>query len=198
VAPILSRRGVAIGAVELFRDASKRKDLERRNAELQTAAEIDELTGLRNRRYLDMRIPQAIEEVKLFGRNFGLLLVDLDNFKAINDSCGHNVGDEVLKLVGRTLSSSLRSNDTVGRWGGDELLVLLADADPGLTELLAKRCLFLIQQAEVRIHGTLLSPKATIGATCLCAKDDQNSAVERADKALYRGKGNGRNQVSCE
>jgi diguanylate cyclase (GGDEF)-like protein len=145
-----------------------------------------------------MRLPQALEEIRLFQRKFGLLLIDLDHFKSINDKYGHAGGDEVLQMVSRTTVASLRGGDVVGRWGGDEFLVLLEDADRQLTQALAQRCLMVIQDAKLRLRGEIVIPNATIGATSLCASDEANSAIGRADAALYRAKRNGRNQVSFE
>jgi PAS domain S-box-containing protein len=139
VVPIMGEDNQPLGAVEIFSDIAARKQLERRNVELKKMAYLDPLTKLANRRFLDSKIRQSLDELALFGRAFGILLIDLDRFKRVNDSLGHSAGDVVLEHVAGTVLSSLRAGDTVGRWGGEEFLAILPDADADQTLAMAER-----------------------------------------------------------
>jgi len=196
VVPILDNNNHALGAVEVFSDIALRKRLERRNVELKKMAFLDPLTHLANRRFLDAKLRHALDELALFGRSFGLLLIDLDRFKRINDSLGHSAGDAVLEHVARTLSSGLRAGDTVGRWGGEEFLAILPDADEAQTRLMAERCRVLLRNSFVLVAETTVSLTASVGATLLSKSDDQDSLFRRVDHALYQSKQEGRDRTT--
>ena len=157
VVPILDADNRALGAVEVFSNIASRKQLERRNVELKKMAFLDPLTQLANRRFLDAKLRQSLDELALFGRIFGVLLMDLDRFKRVNDSFGHSAGDVVLEHVARTISSSVRAGDTVGRWGGEEFLAILPDADETQTRLMAERCRVLVRNSSVPVAETSVS-----------------------------------------
>jgi diguanylate cyclase (GGDEF)-like protein/PAS domain S-box-containing protein len=196
VVPILDDLNKALGAVEVFSDIALRKRLERRNVELGRLAFLDPLTQLVNRRFLDSRIRQCRDELMQFNRRFGFLLIDLDNFKQINDALGHKAGDTVIEHVARTLSSSLRAADTIGRWGGDEFLAILPDVDEANTKSLAERCRLLVRKSSVTVAGAVVDPTISVGATLLAASDNEDSLIRRADQALYRSKREGRDRTT--
>jgi PAS domain S-box-containing protein len=122
VAPIVDSAGLIIGAVEVFSDRTEKTIIERRVGELESLAFRDALTGVPKSRYVELKIKQAIQEVEQFDRRVGLLMIDIDHFKQVNDNFGHDIGDEALKAVCQTLTHALRSGDTVRRWGGEEFL----------------------------------------------------------------------------
>jgi len=194
--PILDEKNRVLGAVEVFVNITRRKHLERKNLELGKLAYIDTLTHLVNRRFLNMRIQQSIEELKQFGRSFGVFLVDVDKFKLINDAHGHTAGDSVLEHLARTISSSLRAGDTVGRWGGEEFLAILADADQDTTSSVGERCRMLVRNSTVPIDGRLVRATVSIGATLLRESDTPESCFRRVDLALYHSKREGRDRVT--
>jgi diguanylate cyclase (GGDEF)-like protein/PAS domain S-box-containing protein len=196
VVPILDENGTALGAVEVFSDIALRKRLERRNVQLNKLAFLDPLTRLVNRRFLDSRIRQSLNELSTFGRSFGVVLADLDGFKEVNDSFGHKCGDMVLELVARTLSSSIRAGDTLGRWGGDEFLAILPDVDEPGTLHLAQRCRTLVRSSFLMVGGTALYPTVSVGATVITASDTEESLFRRVDQALYQSKNEGRNRTT--
>jgi diguanylate cyclase (GGDEF)-like protein/PAS domain S-box-containing protein len=196
VVPILDENGTAVGAVEVFSDIALRKRLERRNVQLNKLAFLDPLTRLVNRRFLDSRIRQSLNELSTFGRSFGVVLADLDGFKEVNDSFGHKCGDMVLELVARTLSSSIRAGDTLGRWGGDEFLAILPDVDEPGTLHLAQRCRTLVRSSFLMVGGTALYPTVSVGATVITASDTEESLFRRVDQALYQSKNEGRNRTT--
>jgi diguanylate cyclase (GGDEF)-like protein/PAS domain S-box-containing protein len=196
VTPITDEHGEVIGAVEVFLDNSSKKNLQRRTDELKRIAYVDSLTGLVNRRYLEMRLGQAHEEFSLFHSPFGLLLIDIDHFKNVNDTCGHAGGDIVLAHVAQTLSNNLRATDTLCRWGGEEFVALLPNADPLLTRTLADRCRMLIESSSLVIDGRKVNSTVSIGATTFEQGDDPATILGRADAAMYQSKAEGRNRVT--
>ncbi len=196
VVPILDENNVAVGAIEVFSDIARRKQLERRNVELKKMAYVDPLTRLVNRRFLDSRIRQSLDELAVFGRTFGVLLFDLDKFKQVNDTLGHQGGDIVLEHVARTLSTSLRAGDTLGRWGGEEFLAILPDADVDNTLRMAERCRNLVRSSSVAVAGTLVLPTISVGATLLAKNDNEDSIFQRVDQALYQSKTEGRDRTT--
>jgi diguanylate cyclase (GGDEF)-like protein len=183
-----------IGAIETFSDISAKKIVERRAGELEQLVFRDVLTGVSNRRYMALRVEQALQEVQQFGRQIGLILVDLDHFKEVNDTLGHETGDRVLKMVCNTLGHNLRHGDHMGRWGGDEFVLIAMDvAVEGLSSIAARYCKLIAESAvssgEKRAHVT-----CSMGATQLRASDTAEQAIARADELMYRSKQNGRNR----
>jgi len=195
--PMRNRRGEIVGAVEVFSDSTARKTVEKRVNELEQLAFRDALTGLPNRRYIAMKVEQGLEEHRRFGRVFGLLMFDVDRFKQVNDSHGHDVGDALLKTVAKTLVQGLRPFDVVGRWGGEEFLVLTPDLDAvGLGDL-AERCRVLIAQSSVAANRSRISVTASIGATVLNHGDNAESAIRRADELMYESKRSGGDRTTA-
>ena len=149
----------------------------------------DPLTGLANRTLLLDRLETALSTARRFGRRVGLLLMDLDRFKEINDTLGHDVGDEVLRIVGGRLAGALRGTDTVARLGGDEFAVVLpelADAGDGLrvAEKLREEC-----QRTIEHDGVPLHVEGSVGlAICPEHGMDAITLLKRADVAMYRAK----------
>ena len=196
VVPIMGENNQALGAVEIFSDIAHRKQLERRNVELKKMAYLDPLTRLANRRFLDSKIRQSLDELALFGRDFGVLLMDLDKFKRVNDSFGHSAGDVVLSHVADTISSTLRAGDTVGRWGGEEFLAILPDADQDHTLKMAERCRMLVRNSSVSVADTTVSVTMSVGATVLQEADSEDALFRRVDRALYQSKQGGRDRTT--
>ena len=176
--------GLAIGNVRL-------------REELRRQAARDALTGLFNRRHFDEYLARRLAEVVRTGRRFALLMIDIDHFKAINDRYGHDVGDEVLRQVGRTLQGIVRADEAVFRLGGEEFVMLIND-DSGRDMLgCAERVRREIEQAEIRCNDLLLpTVTVSVGAARHPATGiEAAQLVQRADQALYAAKRGGRNQV---
>lgn len=195
VSPVRSPGGRVVGAVEVFAENSHRLAEVREKDELRRLALLDPLTEVGNRRFLEMALSGAIEEVRRHDRPVGLLFADIDHFKAVNDAFGHEAGDRALRAVARTFSECVRSHDVVGRWGGEEFLVILKDISGkdlvGLAEklrVLARR-IFFGDEDEVSLS-------LSFGATLLKPDDSPQSAVERADGLMYRSKSAGRDRVT--
>jgi PAS domain S-box-containing protein len=116
-APLMDDGGRIIGAVEVFSDATTKRNIERRVGQLESVAFLDPLTGVPNRRYIELKITQAIQDVQQFGRRAGLMMIDVDHFKHVNDKYGHPIGDAVLCALCNTIMPNLRLGDVLGRWG---------------------------------------------------------------------------------
>jgi diguanylate cyclase (GGDEF)-like protein/PAS domain S-box-containing protein len=189
VAPIRDEQGAITGAVEVFSDNSATRDvllkLEKRACELEALAYSDPLTGVANRRYFELKIQQAIEEIEIFDRPYGLILIDLDDFKAVNDSYGHAAGDAVLKQTCETLLHCLRPSDVLGRWGGDELVILARDVTSDSLEQLAGRCRQVVSETSIPMSGGQVNVKISLGPILLEKGESSTSAFVRADRLLY-------------
>ena len=164
---------------------------------LRALATTDPLTGLHNRRRMLDIARNAQANAMRHHRGLCVLLCDIDHFKNVNDGHGHEVGDLALQQVGQVLRASLRENDFVARWGGEEFLVLVVDADLDLAAQAAERMRRAVAQARVEVPaGPALALTVTIGVARLREGDTIDAAIARADTALYRGKADGRNRVT--
>jgi len=197
VLPMRNSAGAIVGAVEVFSDSTAKQRAEKRVGELENLAFRDALTNLPNRRYLELKVAQALQDYQQFGRECGLLLFDLDRFKQVNDTHGHEVGDAVLKSVTETLVQSLRTVDIVGRWGGEEFLVLMPDVHATALGDLAERCRALIAQSSVSHGTTRVSVTASIGATLLSHTDSAATTIQRADELMYQSKRSGGDRTTA-
>jgi diguanylate cyclase (GGDEF)-like protein/PAS domain S-box-containing protein len=197
-APILDDAGRITGAVEIFTDITAKKHIERRAGELEGIAYLDSLTGTFNRRMMELKVKQVLQEVQQFNRGMGLIMLDIDDFKQVNDTWGHEAGDHVLRSVTRTLSGCVRPTDLVGRWGGEEFLLILSNMQPSLVELgkIAERCRGKVAASEVPLAHDAIQVSTSLGATLLLSTDSSDTALKRADELLYRSKNSGRNQCS--
>jgi diguanylate cyclase (GGDEF)-like protein/PAS domain S-box-containing protein len=196
VAPVVDANGTVVGAVEIFSDATAKRQIERRVGELEHLAFLDALTGMPNRRYVELKVSQAIQEVQLFGRSVGLLMFDIDNFKKVNDGHGHEAGDEALRAVCNTISHNLRSGDTLGRWGGEEFLVIVTDVSQSGLGVFADRCRMLVAESAVHVADKVLRVTVSVGATIINTDDTEPSAIKRIDLLMYQSKASGRNRVT--
>lgn len=165
---------------------------------LMDMAMIDPLTGLYNRRQMGVHAQQAIVDCRSSNQPLSVILCDLDHFKAINDTLGHDAGDAVLRRVGRELSVGVRAVDSVGRWGGEEFLLLLPQTDLEGAITLAERLRARIADPANARNPSEPHVTATMGVATLRPADNLESAISRADTALYAGKAGGRNRVIVE
>jgi len=191
VLPTRDNSGAVTGAVQVFTDNSATVLADQRVRELETLAFRDPLTQLSNRRYLQLKVAQALEDYEQFGRDYGLLLIDLDRFKQVNDTHGHEIGDAILKVVAETLGHTVRTMDQVGRWGGEEFLVLMTGVNAIALGDLAERCRVMIAQSSLRHGASRVSVTASIGATLLGRGDSADTAIRRADELMYQSKRSG-------
>lgn len=190
--------GDIVGAVEVFSDDSAIADARAQVDELQQLALTDTLTAVGNRRYLEMQIEARLNEWRRHELPFGVLMVDIDLFKNVNDTYGHDAGDQVLAMVARTLSFGARGTDVVARFGGEEFVVVLTHADPDRLTTTGQRLRQLIAASRLMIGRQPIEVTVSIGGIMAEPGDDQNSLLRRVDAALYEAKKSGRNRLQID
>ena len=173
--------------------ASLNHQLQQLNLELERLSVTDKLTGLFNRLKLDVVLNGEIERALRFTQPFSIILIDVDYFKQVNDRYGHPVGDQVLEQFAGILTQATRKVDTVGRWGGEEFLVICPNTDNAGARQLAENLRAAVEAHAFPIIGSIT---ASFGVSGFAANDQTNDIVARADEALYAAKQNGRNCVS--
>ncbi|NNF96908.1 MAG: GGDEF domain-containing protein, partial [Halobacteria archaeon] len=156
-------------------------------------AATDPLTGLLNRRAMHDEIKSEVDRYVVSGRPFVLALGDIDDFKSINDEHGHLNGDIVLKKVAEMLTSSFRKGDLIGRWGGEEFLVLLVGANAKEAEVATEKVRQIIEDTKIKLGNHLNSVTITFGLCEYGAGMTIDECLHRADLALYQGKSHGKN-----
>lgn len=162
---------------------------------LHEASISDELTGLRNRRFLMSRFHEEYERARRHATEIGLLMLDLDHFKSINDNYGHPFGDLVLKSVAETISKAMREYDIAARYGGEEFAVLVSETKRQDLLALADRIREQLENQDVSDADITIRVTVSIGVTSLEEDDTPETLLKRADKALYQAKHEGRNRT---
>jgi diguanylate cyclase (GGDEF)-like protein len=183
------------GAVEMFTDISSRQALHEQVEELRKLALIDSLTGIPNRRHFESQLHSRLEELRRTGVAFGLLFMDIDHFKQVNDRYGHDIGDQVLTIVAKTLALSIRPFDLVCRWGGEEFVGIFPHTDLPALHGIADRLRILVAHSRVDSGVGALAATVSIGGTVAKSDDSTASIIKRADTLMYASKANGRNRV---
>jgi diguanylate cyclase (GGDEF)-like protein/PAS domain S-box-containing protein len=197
VAPITDSRHKIIGAVEIFRDDSATMAALEKIKGLEGLAYLDELTRIANRTYLQTFIVSKFNELLRLGLSFGVIFADLDRFKQINDTFGHQKGDEVLKMVAHTLLKNCRSFDLVGRWGGEEFLCVLTNlTGPDQILTIAERLRALVESTWLSQAGCSLQVTVSLGVTLARIQDTPETLIQRADDLMYQSKTAGRNCIT--
>lgn len=174
--------------------------------DLTEKAHFDNLTGLKNRNALDEDInlifhrkregaPERREESQ--EDNVCAIMIDIDHFKNVNDTYGHDAGDKILKAVSERLENSIRSNDVIARYGGEEFCILLVEASEYEALKKAERLRKLIESETFDYKGTPIPITISIGITFGDKNSDPDKLIKEADEALYKSKNNGRNQVTA-
>lgn len=184
--PIFNKLDEMIGSRIILQDITAKKYA-------QKMAMTDKLTGLYNRAKIEEEFTDAVELAKRSNNYFGLIIVDIDYFKKVNDRFGHQVGDSVLVQVADVLKKHVRKADFVGRWGGEEFVVLAKGANLEQSFSLAQKLRVAISRYQFEEVGTMT---ASFGVSSYRQGDTQSSIFARADEALYSAKAHGRNAVN--
>lgn len=187
--------GIAVGLLLMFRYLDGRERLDRLSVDLDRLARVDSLTELYNRRHLDEQLTVLLSVARRRQEPLSVLLIDVDHFKGVNDTAGHAGGDRALKQVACRLRSVVRTEDLVGRWGGEEFLVLLPNTGTAAALVLAERLRSAVAATPVNLGSTSVLLTISIGvATGITIAED--ALVRSADDAMYESKRLGRNRVS--
>jgi diguanylate cyclase (GGDEF)-like protein len=194
--PLRNQSGEIIGAAELFSDLSQKAATALRLRELEQLAMLDSLTQLANRRYLESEINSRLNEAIRCGLRFGVLFIDVDHFKRFNDTHGHDGGDRVLQTLARTLTSTARSYDLYGRWGGEEFVGVIRNVDRKGLLAIGERCRKLIEHSQIDLGSSRQQITISIGASVAEPGDDINALIKRADQLMYQSKAGGRNRIT--
>ena len=185
-------------ALEVEREklATANVELTKAHGELYQVAITDELTGIYNRRYLVQRFNEEVERAERYDSPLSILLIDIDHFKQINDQYGHQAGDQVLRLISSLINTMARTSDIVGRYGGEEFLIVLPNADIEEARRVAERFCEEIRKHSFVVEHETLHVACSIGAAELIrGSSDAFDLFKRADKALYEAKDLGRDRV---
>lgn len=175
------------------RVTSRTKELQELNDELEILASTDHLTNLSNRAYLENILKQeflrfASEEKRVFS----IILIDVDHFKSINDTYGHDIGDTILVKLANILESNVRESDTVGRWGGEEFIIICVDTNLNKSEKIAEKLRIIIEKFN---FSNDMKITCSFGIAYSLLSDDVESLFKRADLGLYKAKDSGRNCI---
>ena len=199
---LFSLSSVLLGLLIARLVSGLRRQVMAAEARIRELAETDDLTRLANRRHASDRLVAEGAEAARHGRTLSVALLDVDRFKAVNDTHGHEAGDAVLRAVARACEGALRDSDLLARWGGEELLAILPETDRAAALGVAERLRGAVERLQVeRTGGGAISVTVSAGvATWVppgpgCARPDGDVLLRRADEALYRAKASGRNRV---
>lgn len=194
--PLRNRQGELIGIVEVFRPTIVGRRQDQIIEELSHLALIDDLTRLPNRRHFDLQLDRRLAELNRFGWPFGVLMIDLDHFKEVNDTFGHHVGDQVLHMVGRTLLANCRSLDTVARWGGEEFAAIIANVRDEELLRVAEKLRAMVETSGLRESSSApVQVTISIGGAMARPNETGGELMRRADDMLYAAKRSGRNRI---
>lgn len=201
VAPLLDDDGRIDGVIGMLvnidrqvRAEQKQKEL---NKKLDVMARHDSLTGLYNRRAMERILDREQRRAKRYSRGLAIAIADIDDFKKINDTYGHQCGDMVLKRLAELFKRWIRDTDSVGRWGGEEFLFVFAEADCKGAKTVAERVRKSLNKEIFEFCGHSFSFSITIGVSYRSQPGTLQEMIDEADKALYQGKTSGKNQVVC-
>lgn len=196
--PLLNQKGEIDGAIEIFteinNDIAFKSNLER----LQKEVTEDGLTKIPNRKYLWAMIESKLREYKAVGVRFGINFIDIDNFKHVNDTYGHPIGDEVLKLLVKTVVANLRKHDVIGRLGGEEFVIVYSDLDAEGLVVASEKIRKIIEASHLRMKSGDQSITVSVGASLANDQDTVEDLIQRADNLMYVSKKNGKNRVTYE
>jgi polar amino acid transport system substrate-binding protein len=181
--------GVASDITEL---KNKEKEIIKKNQQLEQLATHDFLTGIYNRKKADEYIENVLYDNERYKEPSGIILYDIDHFKQVNDTYGHQVGDSVLVELSQLVSNNIRQTDFFARWGGEEFLIICKNADSKHLNLLAENLRQNIKQHVFSIVGNIT---VSFGITECKVGDTDQAVLNRADKALYKAKELGRDKI---
>lgn len=177
--------------------ATNRHQIQAANAQLQLLSSTDRLTGLYNRGHWEGSLKAAYARHQRYGNALSLVMLDIDHFKRVNDTYGHQAGDQVIVQVAALLHEHVRESDVAGRYGGEEFGVVLSDTDQAGARIFAERLRQAVEALLVQYNGQDIRFTISLGVADLSAPaNDHAELIARADQALYTSKKTGRNRVT--
>ncbi|MFP4445371.1 MAG: diguanylate cyclase [Desulfosudaceae bacterium] len=194
--PLRDSGGNIDGGIEIFSDDSPRQTLRQEIDHLKHLSLIDDLTELPNRRYTEIQINHALSLMDRVHVPFGVIFFDIDHFKKFNDTHGHSAGDLALRVTAETFKHTIRSFDTIGRWGGEEFLGVFPNMNRQTLQETGNRLRRMIKHSRVQVGKQALGITISAGGVLAAAGDTRASLVEKADAAMYRSKKSGRDRFT--
>jgi len=197
--PVFEKNKVA-HVVTVVKDITKRKKMdeekEKLTKELKRLARTDGLTGILNRQYLDKKLESEVQRAKRYSQLLSVIMLDIDHFKEVNDNFGHQMGDKVLKMIAKSIKETIRANDFVGRYGGEEFFVVCVETAMGEATRVAERIRVGIEQLQVKDEKCLpVKVTASFGVAQYNELEALDSLLTRVDNVLYNAKNEGRNRI---
>jgi diguanylate cyclase (GGDEF)-like protein/PAS domain S-box-containing protein len=197
IAPVQDNNGRVTNYIAIKEDVTERKQME---ANLERLATTDSLTGALNRHKLTATADRELERARRYNHPLSIIMLDIDRFKQINDQYGHTVGDFAIRRTAQTLLENLRGIDCLGRYGGDEFVIILPETDVTEAEKVAERIRLTFERQSIQCGNQVMRISISMGLVCVvCAADEPalnfDAAIQLADKALYAAKIAGRNCV---
>ena len=195
--PLYDENNVIVGAIEVFTDERFQREIMNENELLKDEIMKDPLTQIANRRFFEFSLNKKIEQYQLFSKSFGVLMFDIDHFKNVNDTYGHVLGDDILKLVAKSLVSNIKTYDVISRWGGEEFVGLFeVDSEEALFSI-AERLRNIVAKSSFKEEGKPeIKVTISIGGTMMGPLCHDKLLIEKADQALYQSKQTGRNKTT--
>lgn len=192
-----STRYICIVVYDVTDVALSKKELKSANSRLREQSQTDQLTGLNNRGYWEKCLIHEYKRYLRYGDKCSLAMLDIDHFKKVNDTYGHQFGDKVLCTVARTLTDNIRGTDIAGRYGGEEFGVVLTGSNNKTSKVFAERFRKSVEALSISNGDKNVKITVSIGLTEFSDDiDDYKELIERADKALYESKRSGRNRIT--
>ena len=194
--PLRDGDGTILGSVEVFTTRFANPYAIDRRSRVDDS--LDPVTGLPPRRLGELQLEAFLRAVAEQNASLGVLFLDADHFKNVNDAYGHNAGDQVLRMIGQSLANGLRRGDIPIRWGGEEFLALLPGTDQGGLHATAERVRMLVENSWIQKGPDEIRTTVSVGATMASPTDTTNALLERADRLMYASKHGGRNHVTTD
>lgn len=177
--------------------AVNKRQLQSMSDQFKHLSRTDRLTGLNNRGYWEEELKREYARHRRYGSSASLVIFDIDHFKKVNDTYGHQAGDTVIQSLAKIVSEQIRDTDIAGRYGGEEFVVLLPDVDAAGGRVFAERLRGVVERLQISHEGQVIPFTVSLGVADLSEPcHDHQQLIERADQALYGSKRNGRNQVT--
>lgn len=196
--PLRDKAGDIIGGLEIFSDDSPRQALRKEIEQLKHLSLIDALTELPNRHYVETQITNALSLLDRINMPFGVIFFDIDHFKQFNDNHGHLVGDQALKTTADTFKHTIRSFDTMGRWGGEEFLGVFPKMNRQDLRETGDRLRQMVKHSQIKLKNKSLWLTLSGGGALAAPGDTRETLVEKADAAMYISKQQGRDRFTIQ